>query len=90
MANTYKDMACIIGVGETAYTRGTEKTSLELQLEAIVAACDDAGISPKEIDGYVGDASTAYRPRLPHGAWPLPCPGALPSCAWRWPRRGRP
>ena len=54
MANTYKDMACVVGVGETAYTRGTDKTTLELQLEAIVAACDDAGVSPKEIDGYVG------------------------------------
>ena len=53
MTSSYKDMACIVGVGETAYTRGTDKTSLALQLEAILAACDDAGISPHEIDGYV-------------------------------------
>ena len=55
MANTYKDMACVVGVGETAYTRGTDKTSLELQLEAILTACDEAGISPHDIDGYVAE-----------------------------------
>jgi len=29
-----KDQACIVGVGETAYTRGSGKTDLALMLEA--------------------------------------------------------
>ncbi len=48
-----KDQACIVGVGETAYTRGTEMTPLELQLQAILRALEDAGLANKQIDGIV-------------------------------------
>ena len=29
-----RDQACIVGIGETDYTRGTPKSALELALEA--------------------------------------------------------
>lgn len=45
--------AAIVGVGETAYTRGTDDTPLELMLAASKRAADDAGISLREIDAVL-------------------------------------
>jgi acetyl-CoA acetyltransferase len=53
MAHALRDKAAISGVGETAYTRGTQKSGLALQLEASLAAIADAGLSPRDIDGVV-------------------------------------
>ncbi|MHB1488300.1 MAG: thiolase family protein [Acidimicrobiales bacterium] len=41
------------GVGETAHTRGSARSALELQLEASLLAISDAGLTPKDIDGVV-------------------------------------
>jgi acetyl-CoA acetyltransferase len=48
-----KDKACIVGVGETAYTRGSGKSDLMLMLEASVNAISDAGLSPHDVDGII-------------------------------------
>lgn len=48
-----KDQACITGVGETAYTRGTDKKEFSLMLEASMHAIADAGLSPHDIDGII-------------------------------------
>ncbi len=50
---TLKDQSCIVGVGETAYTRGSEQTVLRLVLEASRNAIADAGLSVQDIDGFV-------------------------------------
>ena len=50
-----RNRAAIVGVGHTPYgKRGehAEKGHLRLVVEAIAAACADAGISPKDVDGY--------------------------------------
>jgi acetyl-CoA acetyltransferase len=47
------DRACLVGVAETRYCRGTDKSPLELGLEAATAAIEDAGIKPEAIDGLV-------------------------------------
>jgi acetyl-CoA acetyltransferase len=51
--------AAIVGIGQTPYyKRGTSPDSeLKLCLRAIVAACEDAGIDPTEIDGFVSYGS---------------------------------
>ena len=41
------------GVGETAYTRGTQKSGLALQLEPSLKAIDYVGPKPTDIDGVV-------------------------------------
>ena len=51
MAHPLREKAAISGVGETAYTRGTPKSGLALQLEASLKAIEDAGLSPRDIDG---------------------------------------
>jgi acetyl-CoA acetyltransferase len=47
------DKACIVGVGETRYSRGTKKSFFELALEASVNAIEDAGIKPDVIDSVI-------------------------------------
>lgn len=51
-----RDKACIVGVGQTAYTRGPlseGRNNLTLQLEASVAAIADAGLANKQIDAVL-------------------------------------
>jgi acetyl-CoA acetyltransferase len=48
-----RDLACIVGVGETAYTRGSQKSVLRLVLEASRHAMADAGVTIHDIDGFV-------------------------------------
>lgn len=43
----------IVGVGQTAYTRGTENTESEQVIHAALAACKDAGVEPSAVDGIV-------------------------------------
>jgi acetyl-CoA acetyltransferase len=54
----FKDKTCIVGVGETKYSRGTDKNYFELALEASMNAIADAGINSRDLDAVV----------LPHGA----------------------
>ncbi len=46
--------AAVVGVGETTYyKRGrSPHAEFKLALEAILAACEDAGIHPRDIDGF--------------------------------------
>ncbi|MCA0303637.1 MAG: thiolase family protein [Proteobacteria bacterium] len=53
MSHPLREKAAISGIGETAYTRGTPKSGLALQMEASLAAIADAGLSPRDIDGVV-------------------------------------
>jgi len=45
--------AAIVGIGESAYTRGTEESPLELMLGATYAALEDAGLRAQDIDGII-------------------------------------
>ena len=49
--NNIRDKAAIVGIGETEFSWDSGKSELQLASEAIKAACDDAGISPHDIDG---------------------------------------
>jgi acetyl-CoA acetyltransferase len=50
-----RDRACIVGVGETPYTRGAGSgvSQLALQLEAAARAAEDAGLACRDIDGIM-------------------------------------
>ncbi|MGH7960309.1 MAG: thiolase C-terminal domain-containing protein [Candidatus Binatia bacterium] len=48
-----KDQACIVGVGETTFTRGSGKSDFTLMLEASMKALSDAGLTPHDIDGVI-------------------------------------
>ena len=54
MSRTLRGRAAVVGIGETTYyKRGQAPTAeFKLALEAIVKACEDAGIHPRDIDGF--------------------------------------
>ncbi len=43
----------IVGIGQTPFTRGTEKSTLDLHLEAGLEALGDAGLTPGDVDGVM-------------------------------------
>lgn len=66
--NGLRDVA-IVGIGATDYYRRGEswpRTTTQLACEAILAACEDAGISVKEIDGfaYYSGAGAGYGEKM--------------------------
>ncbi len=46
-----KDAAAIVGIGETPFAKQLEGSEKRLACQAILAALDDAGIEPSEVDG---------------------------------------
>ena len=46
-----RDATAIAGIGQTAFAKSLPDTELALGLIAVKAALDDAGISPREVDG---------------------------------------
>ncbi|MBI4233590.1 MAG: lipid-transfer protein [Chloroflexi bacterium] len=51
--NNIRDKACLVGIGQTEFSRNSGRSELQLACEAIKAACDDAGLPVNEIDGLV-------------------------------------
>lgn len=51
---TLRGRSAVIGIGETTYYKRGQAPDAEfkLALEAIVKACEDAGIHPRDIDGF--------------------------------------
>ena len=54
MSRTVRGKVAVVGIGETEYYKRGEAPDAEfkLALKAILAACEDAGISPKRVDGF--------------------------------------
>jgi acetyl-CoA acetyltransferase len=61
---TLKDKSCIVGVGETEWVRGTDKTVLRNVIEASRKAIADAGLTPQDIDGFVIPGYFIYQEAL--------------------------
>jgi len=47
-----KDAAAIVGIGETPFAKRLDESEKTLACRAILAALDDAGIEPREVDGF--------------------------------------
>ncbi|MGD8416460.1 MAG: hypothetical protein PVH91_05340 [Pseudomonadales bacterium] len=71
---TLRGAVAVAGVGETAYYKRGEAPDAEakLALKAILAACEDAGISPREIDGFASFSNDRNDPSRMAAA--LGCP----------------
>jgi acetyl-CoA acetyltransferase len=69
-----KDKTCIVGIGETKYTKWSEIISSEFQLacEAILAAINDAGLRIKDIDGICSYSNDRNEPEMLAGALGIP------------------
>lgn len=63
--------ASIAGIGESAYAKwggSADRSELGLALDAVRAACRDAGIHPADIDGLASYSNDASLPALIHAA----------------------
>jgi acetyl-CoA acetyltransferase len=56
---TLRGAVAIVGIGQTAYYKRASSPypEVKLCLQAIVAACEDAGMDPRDIDGFISYAS---------------------------------
>jgi acetyl-CoA acetyltransferase len=58
-----KDKYCIVGVGETEYSRDSRRSTRAMAVEAIRKAMDDAGLAGAQVDGMMsyqsGDSTPA-------------------------------
>src|SRR5687767_8703473 len=50
---SHRDRCAIAGIGATDFSRNSERTDLTLATQAALAAIEDAGLSPQDIDGIV-------------------------------------
>jgi len=52
--STFRGTTAIVGVGESAYYKHgrSPDSEFKMTLQAVLAACEDAGIDPKRIDGF--------------------------------------
>jgi acetyl-CoA acetyltransferase len=49
--HTYAGQTAIVGIGATEFSKASGRSELQLALEACVAACEDAGIEPSQVNG---------------------------------------
>jgi acetyl-CoA acetyltransferase len=59
-----RDAVAIVGIGSTPFSRAgaSGTTAFRLALEATIAACDDAGVTPSDLDGFVTYATETTDP----------------------------
>src|SRR5687768_16015168 len=71
---TLRGKVAVVGVGETAYYKHGQASEAEitLALRAILRACEDAGISPREIDGFASYSNDRNDPSRIAAALGLP------------------
>ncbi len=53
MPVSLKDEAAIAGIGVTEFSKASGVSELNLAAQCVTAACEDAGIAPSELDGFV-------------------------------------
>lgn len=53
MSSSLRDRAAIAGIGQTEFSKASGRSELQLACEAVVAALDDAGLRPRDVDGLV-------------------------------------
>jgi acetyl-CoA acetyltransferase len=73
-ANTIKGRVAVVGIGETTYYKRGQSPDPEfkLVLRAILAACEDAGISPRTLDGFASYSNDRNMPARLANALGLP------------------
>jgi acetyl-CoA acetyltransferase len=73
-ARTLRGRVAVAGIGETTYYKHGKSPDAEfaLALKAILRACDDAGISPREIDGFASYSNDRNDPSRIAAALGLP------------------
>lgn len=67
-AYDHRDRCAIVGIGSTDFSRDSGRSDLTLASQAALAALDDAGLTPADVDGIVRCShDTVYQHDLAHG-----------------------
>jgi len=53
VSRSLHNRAAIVGIGQTEFSKASGRSELQLACEATKAALDDAGLSPRDVDGLV-------------------------------------
>src|SRR3954468_15843436 len=71
---TLRGKVAVAGVGETTYYKHgkSPESEFKLALQAILAACEDAGIDPRRIDGFASYSNDRNDPSRLAAALGLP------------------
>lgn len=85
----HRDRCAIVGIGETDYSRASGRSVLTLMTQAALAAIEDAGLTPADVDGIVRcDMDTVLHNDLAHTLgirnltyWSEVGPGGVAPCA---------
>ncbi len=83
MPTSIKDECAIVGIGQTEFSKSSGRSELQLSLECVKAAIEDAGLGLKDVDGMValaidgsdeiaimrgfGSEELQFFSRVPHG-----------------------
>ncbi|HSW19064.1 MAG TPA: acetyl-CoA acetyltransferase [Ramlibacter sp.] len=80
---TLKGRVAVVGIGETSYYKHGQSPDAEfkLALKAILAACQDAGVDPRRIDGFASYSDDRSDPTRLAAALGLP---QLRSATMQW------
>ena len=86
---SHRDRCAIVGVGSTDFSRNSGRSDLTLATQAALAAIEDAGLTPADIDGIVRcDMDTVRHNDLAHSLgipdltyWAEVGPGGVAPCA---------
>src|SRR3954469_20071113 len=60
-AFVHRDRCAIVGIGATDFSRDSGRSDLTLATQAALAAIEDAGLSPSDVDGIVRCESDTVR-----------------------------
>src|SRR5215813_14011612 len=52
-SNALRDKAAVAGIGATEFSKESGRSELRLACEAVLAAIEDAGLEPSDVDGMV-------------------------------------
>ena len=71
---TLRGKVAVVGVGETAYYKHGQapESEFKLALQAILRACEDAGIDPRQVDGFASYSNDRNDPSRLAAALGLP------------------
>lgn len=74
IGNSIRGRVAVVGIGETTYYKRGQSPDPEfkLVLKAIMTACEDAGISPKTVDGFASYSNDRNMPARLANALGLP------------------
>jgi acetyl-CoA acetyltransferase len=49
--HAFAGKAAVVGIGATEFSKDSGRSELKLAIEACIAACDDAGVKPEQVNG---------------------------------------